>query len=313
MGLFQELIQKAIDTAKEFEEINSDQLQDKMTAVTNLLHKPNNPGVYTMNNFRDDVLKGGIDANAIRGEYNEEVQRRASLNKPGDFCEEVCIPEDSKCQECLKLQKEFAKTLRKSERLQEFMDLSPEEVKKRNADKKIEFCPSCKAKFQTDETVCPYCGVPYAEAFLDFEVPLSEDERREKMLELAKEAVGYKREQLKYVFDNLDREEGDDWFHIFVRMPDVKEKTISYYDMSGEQIEESAQRYGVTIPEFLYKLGTGKAKNVVQLDEQRSQLSQIDLRKQPIKTNTAPNSSRQTSPFLKQMEKAADSRGHGER
>ncbi|MBR2675463.1 MAG: hypothetical protein IKE28_00940 [Solobacterium sp.] len=293
MGFMDEL-SKAVDTIlKETEGKSMEELQAKAANilfgganVSNIFGTAGTggrvAGEYTEADFTRESVLQTIDPAIVQMQFNAEVKRRAAVKKPGQYCDASCLFNEENCKHCLQCQQKFAEAIRNLEKMEEYLDLSPDEVRAKAPLRRIEKCTACDAPYQQGTSVCPYCGAPYPETTEDFEIPLSKIERKETYYRMAEEALKYRAENMAEVCRNFDREEGNDWFHLLVRMPDVRQKTLKYLDLTGEQIKAGADIYQVPISEYLHNLGKTIMKTPQQLADEQALMRDKEASRQRL-------------------------------
>ena len=200
MGFMDEL-SKAVDAIrKETEGKSMEELQSKAANllfggadVSNMFGMANTggriAGVYTEADFSRDCISQAVNPGMVKMQFNAEVNRRATVKKPGQYCEASCLVNDENCAHCLQCQQKYAEAIRNLEKMEEYLDLSPDEVKAKAPVRRIEKCAACEAPYHQGSSVCPFCGTPYPETTEDFEIPLSKIERKEKYYRMAEEAL----------------------------------------------------------------------------------------------------------------------------
>ena len=313
MGFMDEL-SKAVDAIrKETEGKSMEELQSKAANllfggadVSNMFGMANTggriAGVYTEADFSRDCISQAVNPGMVKMQFNAEVNRRAAVKKPGQYCEASCLVNDENCAHCLQCQQKYAEAIRNLEKMEEYLDLSPDEVKAKAPVRRIEKCAACEAPYHQGSSVCPFCGTPYPETTEDFEIPLSKIERKEKYYRMAEEALKYRAETMAEVYKNFDREEGNDWFHLLIRMPENRQKNLMYLDLTGEQIKAGADLYQVPISEYLHNIGKGLMKTPGQLADEQAQMREREASRQRLEAMNA-QMQRSSQNFAQQMQR----------
>ena len=196
---------------------------------------------------------GGLLGAAIMTEVKKETDEKASRPKPGVFCRKVCLVNDERCTPCVALQEEFGSLLLQVERMEQIEQFPPEQVQQLVQSKTITECSLCGAPYKKGDSSCPFCGTPYPEDAIDFDIPISKQERHNQLLSKAEEAwnVWVK------IFNLQNKYAKESPMPGFIGAVQkiglgLADSLQGFMEQNGSEIQQAANHYGVSISQYLY-------------------------------------------------------------
>lgn len=219
----------------------------------------------------EDLAAGGIIGASMMANLRKQVEERAQRPKPGVFCRSVCMVCDERCTPCLALQQVYGDLISQMEKLEEMENLTTEQVQQLTRSKKITKCSLCGAPFEKGNKECPYCSTPYPEDGIDFDIPLSKQERRALVLKKAEEAWNVYMQFSTLISQYLKDTAGDDWVGKFQKF--AGGMAVSAQGMmkhSVAELQQGASHYGVSLSQYLYCIGTDEMKPLKVLEAQEA-------------------------------------------
>lgn len=195
--------------------------------------------------------------------------------KNGPFCDKYCRVSEDNCPACLARQEQILAKLSELETLEkniELMKTNPEMVKA----KKLTKCPLCGAPLEKGAGACPYCDKPYPADALTVDIPASETEQDNFLLDMATSVYA---EYVKWTADwrsMLNTGKKGKFAEGFNKLS----KLLTGYDMdtlqdmTSQQIRTCANKYGVTYREYIYgvMIKTYKSKGELDMEEQQAKM-----------------------------------------
>ena len=223
-----------------------------------------------------DLEAGGILGASMMAKARKQSEEKARRPKPGVFCNKVCVIDDSRCTPCLALQEELGELLVQLEKMEEMAELPSEQVQQLSQRKKITKCSLCGAAFENGNKSCPYCGTPYPEDGINFDVPLSRQERKTQLLNKAEEAWN---SYLKFfVLNNEYMKEtaGSDWMGKIQKFVGGAGNMLQgQMKHNASELQQGADYYGVPLSRYIHGVAVGemKAMKVLRYEEMSKQLN----------------------------------------
>lgn len=224
-----------------------------------------------------DLQAGGVLGASMMAKARKQAEELAGRPKPGGFCNKVCVINDERCTPCLALQEEFASLLSQVEKLEEMEVLTSEQVRQLTQSKTITECSLCGAPYEKGDRECPYCGTAYPEDAIDFDVPLSKQERHNQLMSKAVEAwdayIKLNTLQMQYLKETAQPG----------LMGTIQKFAAGATDMvrgmmkqNASEIQEAANYYGVSISQYLYGASRGEYQTIknVRLEEERKRINE---------------------------------------
>lgn len=224
-----------------------------------------------------DLEAGGVLGASMMAKARKQAEEKANRPKPGRFCNKVCVINDGRCTPCLALQEECGSLFSQVEKLEEMGNLTSEQVQQLTQRKTITACSLCGAPYEKGNRACPYCGTAYPEGAIDFDVPLSKQERHNQMMSKAVEAwdAYLKVNMLQMQYLKETAQPGlMGTLQKFVA--GVTSTTQGVMKQNSSDIQQGAEHYGVSVSQYLYGLAAGELKLMksLQYEEARQRLNE---------------------------------------
>ena len=224
-----------------------------------------------------DLEAGGILGASMMAKARKQTEELASRPKPGSFCNKVCVINDERCTPCLALQEEGGSLLSQVEKLEELEGLTSEQVQQLTQSKTITECSLCGAPYEKGDRECPYCGTAYPEDAIDFDVPLSKQERHDQLMSKAVEAwdayIKVSMLQLQY-----SKETAQPGFIGAIQKfaAGASNMVQGMMKQNASEIQEGANYYGVSISQYLYGASRNEYETIksIRLEEARQRLNE---------------------------------------
>lgn len=224
-----------------------------------------------------DLEAGGILGASMMAKARKQNEEKANRPKPGVFCNKVCVIDDSRCTPCLALQEELGILLVQLERMEEMSDLSSEQVQQLLQRKKITKCSLCGAAFENGNKSCPYCGTPYPEDGISFDIPLSRQERRTQLLNKAEEAWNSYLKLFVLHNEYLQETAGSDWMGKIQKFAGGAANAMQgQMKQNAAELQQGADYYGVPLSQYICGVVVGEMKTpkTLQYEEMSQRLNE---------------------------------------
>lgn len=239
-----------------------------------------------------DLMNGGLIGNKIMRDQKLAVKQAESRKKPGKLCDSQCPVNDMRCEACLKQQQEIIEGLEGLNAL----EITINSLKEQN----VEIpggCSLCGAPIEKGVKECPYCGTAYQIEALITNLPKTDLERDQMLLdgstkvfalytELYKMQMEYKKENVKLPgivkgFTNI-----------------IAANLEKGMTMNAAMIRQGANDNGVSYPTYIAGVMTGQYQSVAMInlqnqlqqqheimEESRRRQEEIDARNREIRMN----------------------------
>lgn len=220
-----------------------------------------------------DVAQYGI----IGAKIKQSNAERSKLDKPGEYCADLCVPNDEHCPQCMKLQRTVIHDLHRLEKMEQYIDISPEEATQLAQMKSKMKCSFCGAPIDSEEIVCPYCDTEYPEDIIDFDIPIYKSDRKEAMQKMAENIWNTSCEFTTIAMNNIKKNSSNDWIgKITSFTAGLIGSSMGMAKQNSQQIQQAADHYQVSLSEYITGAlkGTYKTYTNLQMEQQNQAMAQ---------------------------------------
>ena len=224
-----------------------------------------------------DLEAGGILGASMMAKARKQAEEKAKRPKPGSFCNKVCVINDERCTPCLALQNEFGGLLSQVEKLEEMETLTSEQVKQLTQSKMVTACSLCGASYEKGHRECPYCGTVYPGDAIDFDVPLSKQERHDQLMSKAAEAWDVHLRVNTLQMQYLKETPQPGLIGAIQKFAAGASNMVQgMMKQNASEIQEAANHYGVSISQYLYGASRGEYQPLksIRLEASRQRLNE---------------------------------------
>lgn len=217
-----------------------------------------------------DLEAGGILGASMAAKARKQAEEMAGRPKPGSFCNKGCAINDGRCTPCLALQKECGSLFSQVEKLEEMEALTSEQVQQLTQSKTITECSLCGAPYEKGQRECPYCGTAYPEGAIDFDVPLSKQERHDQLMSKAAEAWDAYLKVNTLQMQYLKEAPQPGLIGVLQKFAAGASGMVQgMMKQNASEIQEAAKHYGVSISQYLYGASRGEYQTLksIRLEE----------------------------------------------
>lgn len=208
-----------------------------------------------------DLAAGGIIGASMGAKARKQAEERAARVKPGKYCLKTCVIDDNRCETCVEVQNRLDAAIKRLEQLEELSKLSTEEVKEVYSKRKIEKCSLCGAPFENGNNECPYCGTAYPSDGIDFEIPVSKNDRNSLIMTCAEDAWKVLYEKMMLDSKHQRDTAGDDWVGKIQKfMGSATEALSGMLKQNASEIKQGADFYGVPMSQYISEVAIGNMK-----------------------------------------------------
>ncbi len=200
--------------------------------------------------------------------------------KPGEFCPTACNINDIRCEACLAEQDKIRAAIDELQNLEIAFENAKNNPQAAEVNR-ITKCFVCGAPIEKGEQSCPYCGEPYPAGAVTADIPASEMERDNMLLQKASEIYDMYAALKKRVNDNKSSDMKD-------KLPDFLDGAAGalfstankFVDMTPQEIRQLSRQNGVGYRDYVVGVMQGIYKSAG--DVRFQQINEIAAKQQQI-------------------------------
>ena len=196
--------------------------------------------------------------------------------KPGELCIASCTINDIRCEACLAEQEKIRAAL------DELQNLEAAVENARNNPQTIEKLPTkcslCGAPFEKGEQSCPYCGNKYPAEAVTADIPATEAEQDNLLLQKAAETYAMYANMKKRVSENKsDDLKGKLPGFLGGAVDMVSQNYSAFADMNAQQIRQLAKQNNVGYREYIIGViyGTYQSYGDIKMQEAKQGMNEL--------------------------------------
>lgn len=196
--------------------------------------------------------------------------------KPGELCIASCNINDIRCEACLAEQEKIRAAL------DELQNLEAAVENARNNPQAVEKLPTkcslCGASFEKGEQFCPYCGNKYPAGAVTADIPATEAERDNLLLQKAAETYAMYANMKKRVSENKGSDMKSKLPGFLGGAVDMVSQNYSAFaDMNAQQIRQLAKQNNVDYREYIVGViyGTYQSYGDIKMQEAKQGMNEL--------------------------------------
>lgn len=197
--------------------------------------------------------------------------------KPGTLCIVSCTINDIRCEACLAEQEKIKASLGELQNLEAAVENARNNPQA--AERRPTKCSVCGAPFEKSEQSCPYCGNKYPSGSVTADIPATEAERDNLLLQKAAETYAMYANMKKRVTEN----KGIDWQgklpgFLGGALNSLLAAAGNFVDMTPQQIKQLARQNNVGYREYIEGVMQGAYKSAgdIKMQEINQKLDEMN-------------------------------------
>ncbi len=200
--------------------------------------------------------------------------------KPGEFCPTACNINDIRCEACLAEQDKIRAAIDELQNLEIAFENAKNNPQATEANR-VTKCSVCGAPIEKGEQSCPYCGEPYPAGAVTADIPASEMERDNMLLQKASEIYDMYAALKKRVNEYKSNDMKD-------KLPDFLDGAAGalfstankFVDMTPQEIRQLSRQNGVGYRDYVVGVIQGMYKSAG--DVRFQQINEMIAKQQQI-------------------------------